>query len=335
MRIENAGEINCPSCGAALIAGLRFCRMCGYRLGEGVEEFVATQRLNQEVPTATQASRATDPFAARSTWNAAPPQTFGTNSLKSRDSSSLWSRAGACNRSRGGWMIWMILMIVFVSAGGVVTKSLRNVGGGGGGEPRKVTTSLRAEVDGFDTVEGGGVLIEGLDGPDTSYERAGLIGGDIITSFDGKPVKDESAMRRIIAETTPGKTVEVAYIRDGVAAKTTLTTMARQDYHGRDALKSRPGGEGTLEMSDYERVSVPGSNVHGVRVGDIDRNGPADLAGLKEGDVVVEFNGKSVRTPGDLRLRVEEAVPGSIASVVVMRGTERVEIPVKVGRSKD
>src|ERR687894_3027966 len=37
----------CPSCGAALVDGMRFCRMCGYRLGEGMAEYVETIRFDQ------------------------------------------------------------------------------------------------------------------------------------------------------------------------------------------------------------------------------------------------------------------------------------------------
>jgi hypothetical protein len=36
----------CPSCRAALVDGMRFCRMCGYRLGEGMAEYVETVRFD-------------------------------------------------------------------------------------------------------------------------------------------------------------------------------------------------------------------------------------------------------------------------------------------------
>src|SRR5438067_13266604 len=82
MRAENVDTVDCPNCGATLVAGLRFCRRCGYRLGEGVEEYVATQRLDANAPPVVAQSNATDPFAARATWGQAPLQPFGTTSLK-------------------------------------------------------------------------------------------------------------------------------------------------------------------------------------------------------------------------------------------------------------
>src|SRR4051812_45532217 len=73
MRAENAETVNCPSCGATLIGGLRFCRMCGYRLGEGLDEYVPTQRLDPNAAQPFAPPRpSTDPFVARQTWGAAP-----------------------------------------------------------------------------------------------------------------------------------------------------------------------------------------------------------------------------------------------------------------------
>jgi membrane-associated protease RseP (regulator of RpoE activity) len=341
MRVENVGTVNCPSCDATLVAGLRFCRMCGYRLGEGVEEYVQTQLLNGGAPRVAAPSSATDPFAARATWGHAPLQTPGTTSLTPRDSSSVRNWASACNPRRGGWMVWIIMMIVLLTASGVITKSVRNRGGSGGGKDGQgynlPANSISKEVDDFNTADGGGAFIEGLSAPDTSLERAGIIGGDIITSFDGKNVPDEDTMRKILAVTPPGKAVEIIYIHDGETKRTILTTAAEKDFRGLDPVDNRPGGKGVLGLisrSDLRRVRVPNSNIYGVELGRLELNGPADLAGLKRGDIVTDFDGKPIRTPGDLRLRIYEAVPNSVVNVVLLRDGQRLEIPMKMGRGK-
>jgi len=336
MRVENVSTVTCPSCAATLVAGLRFCRQCGYRLGEGVEEYVATQRLDTAAPPAATASRATDPFAARATWSAGPIQPLGTNSLRPRDSSGVWGWAGACSPRRGGWMTWMILLIVLLTAGGVVTKSVRNRGAGGGPGPDVTTTSLMEEADEYDTADGGGAMVRGLAGPDTSLERAGLVGGDIIKSFDGKPVRDGGELKRLIAATPVGKSIPVAYIHDGETRETTLTTTGREGFHGMDSLRQRPGGRGVLDVDfdNDDRVRVPNSNVYGVQLSGVERNGPADLAGLKKGDIVVEFDGKPIRTAGDLRYRAGAATPLSTVNIVLVRDGQQITIPVKMGRQR-
>src|SRR5919205_242426 len=72
--MREEGNTACPSCHAVLVAGMRFCRMCGYRLGEGVEEYAATQRFDTPPTAAAQTPPATDPFAPRTPWGAQPIQ---------------------------------------------------------------------------------------------------------------------------------------------------------------------------------------------------------------------------------------------------------------------
>jgi hypothetical protein len=334
MRAENM--VNCPSCGATLVAGLRFCRRCGYRLGEGVEEYVPTQRFDAaSMPTAAQTPPATDPFTPRQTWGAAPIQPiqpFGATTTLNGQQGTTSTLGKACRRARGGWWLWMTIIIVMLVAGGMLPLAIRTRGGGGGA-PAAVKSFLG--VDGFENAPGGGALVTGIAGPETPIVRAGLIGGDIIKSFDGKPVREAGEMRRILDGTPVGKTVEVVYVRDGVTATTTLTTVAQKDTPGLRLFDQRPGGRGVIGVDVGERVQVPNTNIFGVELDDVNRNEPADIAGLKDRDIVVKFGDYLVRTTGDLRYRIAEATPGTTVPVTVVRGTEQIEIPVKIGRSRD
>lgn len=335
---RDAEVVSCPSCHATLARGLRFCRMCGYRLGEGVEEYAETRRFDGKMPPVSApphgatGTAAGAPFQMPHAWGAVAP--ISPSAPSHAHGSSLGRLAKACNPARLGWMFWIILSIVVMTAGGIAVKQARQRGAFGGTARTAPAPQSFLEVDGFDTADGGGAFIEGLAASDTSLERAGLLGGDIITRFDGQPVKNDDDIIRIIRATPPGKTVDVEFVRDGETKTTTLTTIDRKDYKGTTALDTRPGGKGQMGVDDLDRVRVPGTNTYGVELGEIVRNNPADIAGLKKGDVVTEFNGKPVRTEGDLRLRIYEAMPGSVATVVVMRDGQRLEIPVKVGRSR-
>lgn len=343
MRAEN-DIANCPSCGATLIGGLRFCRQCGYRLGEGLDEYVPTQRLDPSTAQPFAPPRpSTDPFAARQTWGGAPMQPMrpfgapaGGEQQQQGTTSSLWSKT--CSKSRGGlWWLWMIIALtIILSVGGAVFKSKFRVGGVRIGGAPVVTNSLMAEADAYVTADGGGAMIVGLAGPGTSLEAAGLVGGDIITSFDGQPVRDAEAQKRLIAATPVGKAVEVIYIHDGETKKTTLTTTGAETFRGMDTLRQRPGGRGVLDVNfdNDDRVRVPNTNIYGVQLDDVSRNGPADIAGLKENDIIITFGGKPIRTAGDLRYRAGAATPGDTVDVVVVRDGQQVTIPVKMGRQK-
>src|SRR5512135_3617368 len=69
----------------------------------------------------------------------------------------------------------------------------------------------------------------------------------------------------------------------------------------------------------------------GALVGDVVPKGPADKAGLKDGDVVVQFNGKNVTDSRHLKLMVAEAKPDSTVPVKILRdgSSKTIEVTVR------
>ncbi len=69
----------------------------------------------------------------------------------------------------------------------------------------------------------------------------------------------------------------------------------------------------------------------GVLVADVMRGGPADAAGLRAGDVIVEFGGKPVKEVPDLQRQAAGAAPGQGVNLVIVRDHARVPVTVTVG----
>jgi len=61
------------------------------------------------------------------------------------------------------------------------------------------------------------------------------------------------------------------------------------------------------------------NQTHGALISGVTADSPADKAGLKSGDVIVEFNGKAVTDSRHLKLQVAETVPGSSIPLKVIR----------------
>jgi len=70
----------------------------------------------------------------------------------------------------------------------------------------------------------------------------------------------------------------------------------------------------------------------GALVSDIDPKGPSANSGLKRGDVITGLNGKPVTGPNELRLRVAEMAPDSMAHLQVVSDGRSHEIDVKLGQ---
>lgn len=72
----------------------------------------------------------------------------------------------------------------------------------------------------------------------------------------------------------------------------------------------------------------------GVLIGDVVADGPAAKAGIQSGDVVLAFNGREIDDPRHLRLKSAQTVPGTKATLTVLRDGKSREIDVTVGELK-
>jgi len=331
----------CANCHSPMPSELRFCRNCGFRLGEGLAEYNETMRFDSSHPQVVAASGAVVPRKRR-------------------------------KKITGMTWIFIGLLAFFVCAAAftaIVTPFRPRVQ-----FSAPVAARSYVGVDGFDTTDGG-VTFDFVEAPGVPADKAGLVGGDIITSFDGRPVNEDDEIMDLLRNTPIGKTVDVTYIRDGETQTTKLTTVSREEYDRLTAaFRRRPEGNGLFgyEDGDSERVEIPATTSgtttpeittpetttpgtttpgattpkapgtktpgttptpkFGVKLNTILRSRPADLAGVKEGDIVTEFDGIPIRTPREFRMRVLRAIPYSTIKLVVFREGQKVEIPVKMGK---
>jgi hypothetical protein len=89
-----------------------------------------------------------------------------------------------------------------------------------------------------------------------------------------------------------------------------------------------PAGSGTGGGSGYGAYfgSIPdfGEIEHGVKFSDVRDGSPAAKAGLKGGDILIEFDGKSIDNLYDFTYALRSHKPGEKVSVTVMRGSEKI-----------
>lgn len=311
-----ANQTICSNCHSTMPSELRFCRNCGFRLTSELGGYTATEASGPFVPSA-------------------PPK------KKRRISGMSW--------------IFIGLLVFFVVAAGftALVAPLRN------STIVNRTPVVKAVIGARFDQSDQGVILESASLPNGPADKAGLIGGDIILNFDGQKIENEDQLEELMTKTPVGKTVDVEYSRDGEKKVAKLTTISQDDERKLNReFERRPEGRAQFgyEDGDAERVPVPGMNIHGVKLGTILRSRPADLAGVKEGDIVVEFDGVPIRTGEELLMRVRRAQPYSTIKLVVMRGEasepqhdepenapelkqpgetkplQKLEIPVKLGR---
>jgi len=84
----------------------------------------------------------------------------------------------------------------------------------------------------------------------------------------------------------------------------------------------------TPEIADSFRLA----STNGVLIAGVLRGGPAEKAGLKPGDILLDIEGKSVKDPNSMLNLVAALVPGKPASIHLKRDNKDIDVRVAVGK---
>jgi len=231
-------------------------------------------------------------------------------------------------------MTWMWIALGVFFAGGGVLSMFRspNIP-----RPRGISAPAPSRsyfgVNQFTNTDSG-VTFKVVEPPGSPADKAGLVGGDIVTTFDGRAVKRSDEIMNLLRQTPVGKTVDVIYLRDGEPKKTQLTTISEDEFDRlKEAFDDRPEGKGFFgyEADQTEEISIPETKTYGVRLNKLYNNRPAILFGIKEGDIITEFDDVPIRTSAEFLSRVKRAIPGQVVKIVVIRNGQRIPLTVTMG----
>ena len=71
-------------------------------------------------------------------------------------------------------------------------------------------------------------------------------------------------------------------------------------------------------------------NVDGYKISGVSEGGPAQIAGLQGGDIIISFGGKKISNIYDFTYALSDFVPGDVVDVIVKRGNEEITLKVKL-----
>ena len=150
-----------------------------------------------------------------------------------------------------------------------------------------------------------GVLVQSVV-PGGPSDKAGIKGGDVITSIDGRAIKDGDDLVNEITSRRPGSTIRLGYLRDGKQADTTVTIGDLDKvFAGQGDQQAGVGSEDRGDVGETKlgivvreaspaitaKIHTPGVVIQSVRSGSF-----ADLHGLEPGLVITRINKQPTAT---------------------------------------
>jgi len=165
--------------------------------------------------------------------------------------------------------------------------------------------------------------------PDESpAAKAGIRPKDVITAFNGKPVKAARELTDTVAATPVGQSARVDFIRDGHPESVTVE-LAERPKNTNARLLPSDGGDGdndggsgqiqqgrlgiqgkTITPETIDKMGIKPKVPAGVFVAAVQPGSPADDAGIQHGDVIHSLDGAEVKSAEELAQAVRALKPG-------------------------
>ena len=184
-------------------------------------------------------------------------------------------------------------------------------------------------AESFDLPDSNGALVGTVE-KDSPADKAGFKTGDVIRKINGQEVTDSTDVTSRIGNMAPGTKASIQVWRDGKpvdlvatigsfdnAEKVASNDTGASSQHEKLGLAVRP-----LTAEEKQEVGHGGLVVENA-------NGPAALAGIQPGDVIVSVGATKVTTVDGLRKQVDKA--GKNIALLIERNGQKIFVPVRVG----
>jgi len=168
--------------------------------------------------------------------------------------------------------------------------------------------------------------------PHDAAARARLKTGEVIITYNGKPIYNVGQLPPMVGDTAPGTVVPIGILDHGRAETIDVrigTMPEKMRYHQQKALVTIHKLDisvGPLTPSDKKRLNIR----HGVVVHAV-YPGPASMAGVVPGMAIQEINGHTVRNPEQLQQLVNSLPTHTPIAMRVREGRNSLFIVVTLG----
>jgi serine protease Do len=163
--------------------------------------------------------------------------------------------------------------------------------------------------------------------------QAGLQVGDVVFALNGTPLRSGTDLTAGLGRMEPGDPAKLTIYRNGQPREITvrLGEFERPDTRGRVAAPTGDRSEQLLGFSATALTPRIAQQLEietqtGVVISNVQPGSPAQLAGVRQGLVILQVNGQAVRRPEDVGRIAGQIRPGEVVSL-------RVRAPDPIGET--
>jgi serine protease Do len=194
----------------------------------------------------------------------------------------------------------------------------------------QAVTDEIAESLGLDRARGALIASVSESGP---AQTAGIQAGDVVVSFDGRPVGDMKRLPRLVAETPVDKSVPVTIWRKRGETTVQVKIGRLEEGDQQQASSQEPTKKGRNDQAGVvsalgltlsgvtpelkEKYSLA-DDTKGVVVVEVAKDSVAAAKGLRPGDMIMEAAQQEVRNPGEISSRIDEAKKSGRKSILLL-----------------
>jgi serine protease Do len=166
--------------------------------------------------------------------------------------------------------------------------------------------------------------------PNSAASKAGLEPGDVILSYNGKPVGSRDELVQMVVATKPGTSVPVRIMRER-QEKTVNVTVEELDLEAEgnvarnrerdDTGQATSTGFGLRlqNISPQDARELKLNSANGALVADVEQGSPAARAGLRPGDVIVRVGREPITSATDAQRELGRVPSRGTAFLRVLR----------------
>ncbi|HUK40329.1 MAG TPA: DegQ family serine endoprotease [Candidatus Acidoferrales bacterium] len=172
--------------------------------------------------------------------------------------------------------------------------------------------------------------------PGSSAERAGIRVRDVIIEYAGKPVKDPNDLSLLVARSPVETHVSIHVLRNHkkVSLQVMITELKDEEGLSTALEKEKQFGLTVQNVTPEISQNLGLQRGQGVIIIAVERGSPADSAGFRRGDVVLQIDDEAVHDLSDYRRAITGLKKAESSLFLVQRGDSVSFLALKVTKEK-